>query len=185
MNFYPVPLNKNQTGFTLIELVVVIIILGILAVIAAPKLMSLGSEAQTATLKGVTGSITSMNQIVHSKTQVDGIADKHDCSYDCNGHPNWDRLIGHYFIDVSGTRLYVYEGYPLEYAGSPIVERNYRTVMDLPDDKYIFVKTSTFAIVPIKFADKIPEIEDGNFKCHIEGSTSLSDHSFNAVTDNC
>ncbi|QFU23646.1 prepilin-type N-terminal cleavage/methylation domain-containing protein [Shewanella eurypsychrophilus] len=178
-------LHKHKNGFTLIELVVVIIILGILAVIAAPKFLSLGSDAQTATLKGVTGSITSMNQLVHSKTQVDGIADKPDCSYDCNGHPNWDRLIGHYFIDVSGTRLYVYEGYPLEYAGDPIVERNYRTVMDLPADEYIFVKAATFSIVPIKFADKLPEIEDGSFKCHIEGSASLSDHSFKAVTNNC
>lgn len=178
-------LNRTQHGFTLIELVVVIIILGILAVIAAPKFLSLSSEAQTASLEGVTGSITSINQVVHSKTQIDGIADKQDCAYDCNGHPNWDAQIGHYFIDVSGTRLYVLEGYPLEYSGFPVVERNYRTVMSLPEDEYLFVNASTFRIVPIKFASKLPEIEAGTFKCYIEGSTSISDHTFSAITDNC
>lgn len=178
-------LNKHQNGFTLIELVVVIIILGILAVIAAPRFLSLSSDAQTSVLKGVTGSIISMNQIAHSKTQVDGIADKPDCSYDCNGHPNWDPLIGHYFIDVSGTKLYVLEGYPLAYSSFPVVEENYRTVMDLPADEYIFLHGSSFAIVPVKYKDKLTEIQNGSFKCHIETSNLILDHSFRAETDNC
>ena len=45
------PMKKN--GFTLIELVVVIVILGILAVVAAPKFMNLQNDARNASLKGL------------------------------------------------------------------------------------------------------------------------------------
>ncbi len=44
-------MNKEQKGFTLIELVVVIVILGILAVTAAPKFIDLQDDAKTATIK--------------------------------------------------------------------------------------------------------------------------------------
>ena len=185
MKYKIVSSNKLQQGFTLIELVIVIIILGILSVIAAPKFLSLSHEAQTASLEGVAGSIASMNQLVHSKTQIAGIADKEDCSYDCNGHPNWDLKIGHYFVDVSGTRLYVLEGYPLAYDMFPVVEENYRTVMGLSKDDYEFDPGSKFYIVPTKFKDKISEIRNGTFKCHIENSGFISDHAYPAVTDDC
>lgn len=59
-------LKANQ-GFTLIELVVVIVILGILAVTAAPKFMSLSSDARVSTLNGVKAALQSANSVVYSK----------------------------------------------------------------------------------------------------------------------
>ncbi|MEI6895912.1 MAG: prepilin-type N-terminal cleavage/methylation domain-containing protein, partial [Psychromonas sp.] len=64
---------KNQKGFTLIELVVVIIILGILAVTAAPKFINLQSDARLSTLQGLKGAIQGANSLVYSKAAIAGV----------------------------------------------------------------------------------------------------------------
>ena len=50
---------SRQSGFTLIELVVVITILGILAAFAVPKFIALDSQARIATIDGLAGSVRS------------------------------------------------------------------------------------------------------------------------------
>ncbi len=49
----------KQRGFTLIELVIVIIILGLLAAVAIPKLLNLTTKASSATVSGVAGALAS------------------------------------------------------------------------------------------------------------------------------
>ncbi|WP_298440971.1 type II secretion system protein [uncultured Ferrimonas sp.] len=63
---------KAQKGFTLIELVVVIVILGILAAVAAPKFIDISSDAREATLEGVKGAMKSGNDLVYSKAIIAG-----------------------------------------------------------------------------------------------------------------
>jgi MSHA pilin protein MshA len=52
-------MKQSQRGFTLIELVMVIVILGVLAAVAIPKFVDLKSDAQDASMKGVAGAAAS------------------------------------------------------------------------------------------------------------------------------
>ena len=61
---------NSRTGFTLIELIVVIVILGILAVTAAPKFMNLTSDANASVVKGLAGSIRSAYQLAYAKSRL-------------------------------------------------------------------------------------------------------------------
>jgi len=59
-------MNTRQAGFTLIELVMVIVILGILAAFALPRFADLGGQARVSTVEGIAGSMRSAAGIVHS-----------------------------------------------------------------------------------------------------------------------
>lgn len=65
-------INKTQQGFTLVELIIVIVILGILAVTAAPRFLNLAGDAKGATLSAVEASIVSANSLVNGKALING-----------------------------------------------------------------------------------------------------------------
>ena len=60
-----------QSGFTLIELVVVIVILGILAATAAPKFIDLTGDARLSVMQGIRGNIESAVSIAHAKALIE------------------------------------------------------------------------------------------------------------------
>jgi MSHA pilin protein MshA len=61
---------KRQAGFTLIELVMVIVILGILSAFALPRFADLGSDARTASLNAALGAVKSASAIAHADALV-------------------------------------------------------------------------------------------------------------------
>ncbi|GAA5218991.1 type II secretion system protein [Corallincola platygyrae] len=64
---------RNQKGFTLIELVVVIIILGILAVTAAPKFIDLQGDARASTIQGMKAALEGASTLTYSKSAIAGL----------------------------------------------------------------------------------------------------------------
>jgi MSHA pilin protein MshA len=65
-------MQAKQTGFTLIELVMVIVILGVLAAVAIPKFVDLGSDARDAAAQGVAGGLSSASAMNYSVRKVRG-----------------------------------------------------------------------------------------------------------------
>ncbi len=63
---------KKQAGFTLVELIVVIVVLGILAATALPKFINVSKEARSASVNGVTGALRSAVSLVQAKYYAAG-----------------------------------------------------------------------------------------------------------------
>ena len=59
--------NRKEKGFTLIELVMVIVILGILAAFALPRFADFGTEARISSINGLAGSLRSAASIAHAR----------------------------------------------------------------------------------------------------------------------
>ncbi|MBB1441157.1 prepilin-type N-terminal cleavage/methylation domain-containing protein [Shewanella sp. SG41-4] len=96
--------QAKQRGFTLIELVVVIIILGVLAVIAAPKFISLKSDAYASAMKGVAGAINSGKSMIYSACVISINCDQTAPAAAGNGSGN--------SIKVQGENIILAYGYP-------------------------------------------------------------------------
>jgi len=64
--------NVKQAGFTLVELIVVIVVLGILAATALPKFVNVSQDARRASVEGITGALRSSVSLVQAKYYAAG-----------------------------------------------------------------------------------------------------------------
>jgi len=87
---------QNNHGFTLIELIIVIVILGILSVAVAPKFIDISTDARIAKLGALEGSMRSASSLVNFKAKIEN-------KTDCTSDPT---------IDVGGEAITLRCGYP-------------------------------------------------------------------------
>lgn len=128
---------NGQAGFTLIELIVVIVILGILAVTAAPKFMNLTSDANASVVKGLSGSVKSAYQMVYAKSRLNTTSTVVCAAEDCQGKT--DKLSGNAsnWKDIDGAIAVTSKGYPrssitdISYVGAPNLKNTIAGAIDL------------------------------------------------------
>ncbi len=92
-------MNRHK-GFTLIELVVVIVILGILSVTAAPKFLNLQQDARVAVLKNIKPVLELVVESVYFQSIIQGT----DKIYDTEANGT--------YTEVNGVEINTYYGYP-------------------------------------------------------------------------
>ena len=64
--------SRKAQGFTLVELIIVIVILGILAVTVAPQFFNFGADARRASVASLEGAIKSSTDMVYARASIDG-----------------------------------------------------------------------------------------------------------------
>ncbi len=177
-------LSKN--GFTLIELVAVIVILGILSASASTKYMSLQSDARIAVLKNMQGNIKSANSMVLAKALINNSNSSYSDEEDKSKNPNawkkddgkektWDEVVKDCSqgncVNVGDMWIY------LKYA---YVDRN--SVAFIVNADISGLKTEEVTNSATKKKMTVPKrdtkLGDVNYRCTSAGEAKCEGHDF-------
>jgi len=139
---------RNQKGFTLIELIIVIVVLGILAVTAAPQFINFSGDARASALKGMEGSIKGAMQLTYSKAAIDGVEE--------------DDATAASTVEVKGAQVAVIFGYPAATA-SGLVEVLDADLSNTLDTDWVYEAVSGSPNTIVIAQSSAVEESDGGF----------------------
>lgn len=148
---------KRSFGFTLIELVIVIIILSLLASVTVPKILNYRNETNKSILKGTLAALRSANELVYAKASIEGKESLPPQDYH-NSVESW--------LIINGRRVNLNYGY------MQASKWNIETVVNLPESDWKLVQAASgqFGLVYIV----------------LNGSSGFDDSSIGSITaSNC
>ena len=181
----------KKNGFTLIELVVVIVILGILAVVAAPKFMNLQNDARNAALEGLKGAFKSALGIGYAKLATMGLEDSSYVSTaDRRKNPDgsWLDTLGVYSVKLPFPECTKEHPCTFSY-GYPQLDNNTLQQLVTLHDDWTLVRTTDSKgnyIIKItfpKFANAIKEKKYNN--CYLTYYMAAQDKPYKLTLTKC
>lgn len=98
-----------QKGFTLIELIITIVIIGVLAAVAIPKFLNLSGDAEKGVAGGIAGALASATSVNYGKSKVPGAAAGTDYQaiYTCTGTSNSVAAVASTIADIPSDYIVV------------------------------------------------------------------------------